>query len=231
MQLRSVLAVASSVASLALASRAAAAPCNVAGPDLILTGAGASCSMSGVHTFGTVSITGGAVVTVDPYAGGDKALTGNLELRANTITVDATSRIDAKGRGYQTRICGDGQGPTAAAAGQGGCAVRDSGGGGAHFGGGGRGTKDISPPSSSRATSRRIAATASATTSTAYRAAPPPATAATTTGYRPWPGRRSTTRSTLRSSARLAATRAAATATARASTPPAPAAGASCLPP
>ncbi len=135
------------VTLLAVAPRtAAAADCNTAGPDLILTGAAASCSLAGVYAFNNIAITGGAVITVKPYLGGDKELSGNLELRANSIIVGAGSAIVAKGSGYQTIICGDGQGPTAASAGQGGCAVSDSGGGGAHFGGGGRGTKDISPP-------------------------------------------------------------------------------------
>jgi len=119
----------------------AAAPCNTAGPALVVDGI--TCQLSGVYTFTSVTIRNGGVIEVVPYAGGSKLATGNLELRAPTITIDATSRIVAKGAGYQTRICGDGSGPTAAAGGQGGCAVRDSGGGGAHFGRGGRGTKDI----------------------------------------------------------------------------------------
>jgi len=125
-------------------SIAAAAPCNTAGPDLTVDGI--TCELSGVYTFGTVSIVNGGRINVVPYAGGDKRATGSLELRAATITIDATSRIVARGSGYQTAICGDGQGPTAIAGGRGGCAVRDSGGGGAHFGRGGRGTKDIAPP-------------------------------------------------------------------------------------
>ncbi|APR85550.1 Hypothetical protein A7982_10899 [Minicystis rosea] len=70
--------------------------------------------------------------------------TGNLVLRANTITIDASSQIIAKGSGYRGVLCRDGSAPAAypTAAGQGGCAVLDSGGGGAHRGGGGRGTKD-----------------------------------------------------------------------------------------
>ena len=124
----------------ALAATTAAAPCPTGGPDLTLNGV--TCQMSGVFTFGTVSLTNGAVIQVNPYTGGDKNLTGNLQLRAKTITIDATSKIVAKGAGYQTLLCGDGNGPTPTAGGRGGCAVRDSGGGGAHFGGGGRGTID-----------------------------------------------------------------------------------------
>jgi formylglycine-generating enzyme required for sulfatase activity len=40
-------------------------------------------------------------------------MSGNLELRATTIAIDATSRIAARGAGYQTSACSDGQGPTA----------------------------------------------------------------------------------------------------------------------
>jgi hypothetical protein len=129
-----------------LGGNAAAAPCPTGGPDLILTNI--TCQMSGVHTFGTVSLTNNAVIEVNPYDGTNKITTGNLELRANTITIDATSRISAKGSGYQTRICGEGEGPNGTAGGRGGCSVLDSGGGGAHFGIGGRGTKDIpgTPP-------------------------------------------------------------------------------------
>jgi hypothetical protein len=123
------------------AARAVAAPCPTAGPDLVLTNT--ACTMSGVFTFGTITLTN-STITVNPYVGGSKTATGNLELRARAITIDATSKISAKASGYQTLVCGDGAGPTPAAAGQGGCAVRDSAGGGAHFGRGGRGTKDIS---------------------------------------------------------------------------------------
>ncbi len=116
---------------------ARAAPCNTAGPDLIVSN---TCQLSGVHTFGTVHVTATGRIEVNPYAGGDRNLTGNLELRARTITVDAGGVITARGAGYQTPLCGDGVQPGAVAAG--GCSVRDSGGGGSHFGGGGRGTKD-----------------------------------------------------------------------------------------
>lgn len=123
----------------ALTVPAAAAPCPTAGPDLILTNT--TCQMSGVFTFDTVTLTN-STIQVNSYTGGSKTATGNLELRAKTITIDATSKISARGTGYQTRLCGNGAGPTATAAGRGGCSVRDSGGGGAHFGNGGRGTID-----------------------------------------------------------------------------------------
>ena len=131
----------------ALVGRAAAAPCPTAGPNLVLTNT--TCELSGVHTFGTITLTN-STINVNAFNGTDKINTGNLELRANTITIDATSKIVAKGSGYQTRICGEGAAPSYAptAGGRGGCSVLDSGGGGAHFGIGGRGTKDIpgTPP-------------------------------------------------------------------------------------
>ena len=137
-----VAACALTLAILAAPRLVAAAPCDTAGPTLTVDGI--TCQLAGVHTFTSVTLRNGAVVEVVPYAGGSLTATGNLELRAPSITIDATSRIVARGAGYQTRICGDGGGPNPAAGGQGGCAVRDSGGGGAHVGRGGRGTKDIS---------------------------------------------------------------------------------------
>jgi len=138
---RLTLGVAVVMALLAAARRGEAAPCNTTGPNLTVNGI--TCQLSGVWRFDQVSVTNGGVIEVNPYDGsGNKVATGNLELRARRITVDTTSKITARGRGYQTRICGNGTGPTATAAGRGGCALRDSGGGGAHFGAGGRGTKD-----------------------------------------------------------------------------------------
>ena len=46
----------------ALAATAAAAPCPTGGPDLILSGV--TCQMSGVFTFGTISLTNGTVIQV-----------------------------------------------------------------------------------------------------------------------------------------------------------------------
>ncbi len=125
----------------ALFHHAQAAPCPTTGPDLVVDAI--TCQLSGVRTFQTVSIRNGGIIEVNRYDGsGNKVSTGNLELRARQITIDATSKITARGSGYQTRICGDGTGPTPTAGGRGGCSLRDSGGGGAHFGGGGRGTRD-----------------------------------------------------------------------------------------
>lgn len=125
-----------------LVGRAAAAPCPTAGPDLILNNT--TCQMSGVHTFNVITLTN-STIEVNTFNGTDKIGTGNLELRANTITISANSKITAKGSGYSTLLCGNGRGPAFApqGAGRGGCSVKDSGGGGAHFGNGGRGTKDI----------------------------------------------------------------------------------------
>ncbi|HEX7437962.1 MAG TPA: vWA domain-containing protein, partial [Caldimonas sp.] len=89
-----------------------------------------------------VCVINGGLVTVDPYMGGDKAVQGNLELIAGSVYVDATSKISARGAGYQGRTCDAGDGPTLTSGGRGGCSVADSGGGGAHFGNGGRGTVD-----------------------------------------------------------------------------------------
>jgi MYXO-CTERM domain-containing protein len=108
--------------------------------DLIM--AGGTMSLGGVHRYDTVSLTGGARIEVIPFNGTDRVNTGNLVIIANSITIDATSSITARGAGYSTLQCGDGRGPTIESGGAGGCSVRDSGGGGAHFGRGGRGTRD-----------------------------------------------------------------------------------------
>lgn len=102
------------------------------------------CRYGGEQSFGMVSLTNGARVCVTPYDGTDRVNTGNLVLKADTIAIDATSRIIAKGTGYRGILCGEGEGPAGAplSGGRGGCSVLDSGGGGAHFGQGGRGTKD-----------------------------------------------------------------------------------------
>jgi MYXO-CTERM domain-containing protein len=118
--------------------------------DLIVDGTGAQGRPT-TFTFQTgtelrrydhVCVINGGVVSVAPYAGVNKAIYGNLELIAGSILVDATSRITARGAGYQTARCSHGTGPDGLAGGRGGCAVMDSGGGGAHMGRGGRGTID-----------------------------------------------------------------------------------------
>lgn len=95
------------------------------------------------RTYDHICVINGGTITVTPYAsGGDKTKEGNLELIAGSVYVDASSRIVARGAGYQARQCYHGDGPTEDSGGRGGCAVADSGGGGAHFGRGGRGTID-----------------------------------------------------------------------------------------
>jgi len=121
------------------AQRADAAPCVITAGVLDVSN---TCQLGGIVTVDTARVRSGGVIEVNPYVGGSKVATGNLELRARTITIDAGGRITARGSGYRTLLCGNGVGPTTAAGGRGGCSVRDSGGGGAHFGIGGRGTID-----------------------------------------------------------------------------------------
>ncbi len=106
---------------------------------------GRGCRYSGEKTFDNITLKNNATIEVTAFdnAAVDKPTLGNLVLKASgNITIDVTSRITARGRGYQAVECDDGPGPTATAGGKGGCSVRDSGGGGAHFGRGGKGTKD-----------------------------------------------------------------------------------------
>jgi hypothetical protein len=126
------------LACLVLAGLAAAPAARA--QDLIVDGT--TMTLGGVHRYDEVRVINGGRLVVPPHDGSDRVNTGNLVLIAESIVVDATSAIDARGAGYQTPRCGDGTGPTAEAGGRGGCAVRDSGGGGAHFGRGGRGTMD-----------------------------------------------------------------------------------------
>jgi hypothetical protein len=114
--------------------------------DLTLDGTGTlgpkTLTLGGVQTYGTVKLVNGARLIVPAYNGTDRVNTGNLVLKADSITVDSTSAIVARGAGYQGALCLNGAGPNSIAGGRGGCSVRDSGGGGAHIGPGGRGTKD-----------------------------------------------------------------------------------------
>ncbi|NCQ60565.1 MAG: VWA domain-containing protein, partial [Myxococcales bacterium] len=115
---------------------------HAAAQDLIVDGT--TITLGGNHTYVNVRVINGGHIRVPDFDGIDRVNTGNLQLVASSIFVDATSSIDARGSGYHTSRCADGGAPAAApaGAGQGGCAVKDSGGGGAHFGNGGRGTKD-----------------------------------------------------------------------------------------
>jgi hypothetical protein len=99
-------------------------------------------TLSGLHRYDNVCVINGGTINVAPYAGGPKLDTGNLELIAGSIYIDASSKIVARGTGYQAALCSDGSGMTPTGGGRGGCSVMDSGGGGAHFGRGGRGTVD-----------------------------------------------------------------------------------------
>lgn len=122
---------------------------HVAAQTLLVDGmatdpAARAITLGGVHRYDTVRVIRGGQITVPPFDGTNRVGTGNLVLIAESIEVDATSSITARGAGYSTLRCGDGRGPTArtASGGRGGCSLRDSGGGGAHFGRGGRGTID-----------------------------------------------------------------------------------------
>lgn len=117
--------------------------------DLILDND--TMTLGGIHTYDTVSLTNNARIVVPDHDNSDKVNTGNLQIVARSITIDATSAIIADGAGYRGRLCDHGRGGTPTSGGRGGCAVRDSGGGGAHYGQGGRGTKDcfiVSPTNS-----------------------------------------------------------------------------------
>lgn len=103
---------------------------------------GTTVTMGGEHRYTSIQVINGGRILVTPFNGVDRVNTGNLVLIADSILVDATSSISARGAGYQPRLCRDGAGPSGTAGGSGGCAVSDSGGGGAHFGRGGRGTID-----------------------------------------------------------------------------------------
>jgi MYXO-CTERM domain-containing protein len=132
----------SRVWAIGFAAAVVALPVRSYAADLIMNGG--TVTLGGVQTYGVVTLTNGAKIVVPPFNGTDTINTGNLVIRASSITIDATSQISAKGAGYQAQLCLNGSGPAAfpLSGGRGGCGVRDSAGGGAHFGVGGRGTKD-----------------------------------------------------------------------------------------
>ncbi|MBX7190419.1 MAG: VWA domain-containing protein [Sandaracinaceae bacterium] len=124
-------------------------PATLAAQDLVVDGMAAdpamrSITLGGVRRYDSVQVIRGGTILVPPYNGTDRTTTGNLVLIADSILVDGTSTITARGAGYSTVQCGNGVGPAThpSSGGRGGCSVRDSGGGGAHFGRGGRGTID-----------------------------------------------------------------------------------------
>ncbi len=135
-----VLVVALGVAALVALPRPAAAQNCTDGNACLVNGT--TISLGGRHQFTSLQVLNGGRIWVPAYNGTDRVNTGNLEVRAPLIRVDATSAVMADGRGYQPVLCEHGPGPYSTAGGRGGCAVYDSGGGGAHFGQGGRGTKD-----------------------------------------------------------------------------------------
>ncbi len=158
---RYALFAAAALSSLAVATEASAVPLildgSVAGPATCPGGIAVDatcqvnvapaqnrgCRYGGVHTFDSITLQNAAFICTPIYNGADPINTGDLVLRSDTsISIDASSRITAKGKGFQGVLCDDGPGPVALSGGRGGCSVLDSGGGGAHFGGGGRGTKD-----------------------------------------------------------------------------------------
>jgi hypothetical protein len=88
--------------------------------DLLIDGD--TVELSGVQAYDTVRIVNGGVLQVEPYDG--SAGSGTLELVADLVFVDSTSRIDGRGAGYTGVNNGAGSGPggggTNAAAGGGG---------------------------------------------------------------------------------------------------------------
>ena len=157
MILRRLLSSLALIGGLAAPAIALAAPLVIDGsiltntcPGGTVVSGGAACQYSGTVTFDSVELKNGAVIFVKAYDGsGDKSASGNLVLKSlSSISIDKSSRIEAKGRGYQRALCANGAGPLAfpLSGGRGGCAVFDSGGGAAHVGPGGRGTKDNPAP-------------------------------------------------------------------------------------
>src|SRR5262245_12463593 len=119
------------------------APLSAADAQGNLMMSGGTMTLSGARRYDYVCLTNGATLNVAAYGGGSKTNFGNLELIAGGIYVDSSSKIVARGAGYQPVFCSPGNGPSGTVAGgRGGCDVMDSGGGGAHFGRGGRGTVD-----------------------------------------------------------------------------------------
>ena len=130
------------LACLLVAIAAQTTPARAQNNNLVVDGTVLQIGPATNRRYDHICVINGGEVRVTPYDGGDKSKAGNLELIAGSVYVDATSRITARGDGYQARKCYHGDGPTPEAGGRGGCAVADSGGGGAHFGRGGRGTVD-----------------------------------------------------------------------------------------
>ncbi len=106
--------------------------------DLIIDGT--SVTLSGVQVYDTIRIINGGILYVEDYDG--DLSKGRLELQANEIFIDASSSINADGKGYRGYTqdeaqCGDGEGPGGGGAGA--IGVGSAGGGGGYGGAGGRG--------------------------------------------------------------------------------------------
>jgi len=112
-------------------------------PDLIMDAR--RVELAGTHRFGRVVLTNRALLEVGPFSGTND--TGRIEIIADEIIVDRTSRINGDGRGYQGVTRGPGQGP---GGGEGGLQTVDGGAGGGYGGRGGDGVLDGSPMSGAR---------------------------------------------------------------------------------
>ena len=109
-------------------------------PDLILDGG--RVQLAGVHTFGRVVLKNRAVIEVQRYSGtGDS---GRLEIHAQWIEIDRTSRIFGDEAGYRGVVRNAGEGP---GGGEGGRQTFDGGAGGGYGGRGGDGVLDGVPTS------------------------------------------------------------------------------------
>ena len=94
------------------------------GPEGDLVVDGQTVTLSGKHTYGRVEVRNGGTIEVVDYAGG--ASEGWLEIHADSISIDSSSRIIADGKGYRGGMGvyysrgHDGEGP-GAGEGSGGC--------------------------------------------------------------------------------------------------------------
>src|SRR5688572_9257849 len=64
-------------------------------------------TLGGTQRFTNVRVVNNGRINVPAFDGTDRANTGNLVIVAESITIDATSRIDATGAGYQPVLCGN----------------------------------------------------------------------------------------------------------------------------
>lgn len=118
-------------------------PTPTALPDLIMNAR--RVELAGTYHFGRVVLTNRALLEIGPYSGTDD--TGRIEIFADEIIIDRSSRIVGDGRGYQGVTRGPGQGP---GGGEGGLQTVDGGAGGGYGGRGGDGVLDGLPTSGAR---------------------------------------------------------------------------------